>query len=125
MNIGERLTEIRKSHGYTRQKLADELGIPYTTIRNYEKGTREPGHSYLIQIADKFNVSTDYILGLEREKSPEAAYTAPEDRLITLDESNELLVKLGYIKPGEELSNDDLAFLTHLVGLLDTWFERR
>jgi hypothetical protein len=31
---------------------------------------------------------------------------------------------MGYIREGEQLSDDDLAFLTHVMGLLDAWFSR-
>lgn len=76
MNIGERLVKIREEYGYTRKRLADELNRPYRTITNYENGEREPGHDYIIEIAKKFGVSTDYILGLsstpdlQTKKSP-------------------------------------------------------
>ena len=68
MTIGERLVAIREQHGYTRKKLAEELGKPYATITKYETGEREPGHSYLIEIAHKFGVTTDYILGVDKTK---------------------------------------------------------
>jgi len=76
VNIGERLVKIREEYGYTRKRLADELNRPYRTITNYENGEREPGHDYIIEIAKKFGVSTDYILGLsstpdlQTKKSP-------------------------------------------------------
>ena len=76
MNIGERLAKIREDYGYTRKRLAEELNRPYRTITNYENGAREPGHDYIIKIARKFGVSTDYILGLsntpdqQEKKSP-------------------------------------------------------
>lgn len=75
MTIGERLVAIREQHGYTRKKLAEELGKPYATITKYETGEREPGHSYLIEIAHKFGVTTDYILGVDKTKIA-PAYTA-------------------------------------------------
>ena len=65
MTCAERLIEVRKKNGYTRKMLADELGIPYKTISNYETGEREPGHSYIIKVAQKFGVTTDYILGMD------------------------------------------------------------
>ncbi len=71
MGVPERLVEIREKHGYTRKRLADELGRPYRTITNYETGEREPGHSYIVEIAKKFGVTTDYILGAS--SSPTAA----------------------------------------------------
>lgn len=64
MGIPERLVEIREKNGYTRKRLSDELGRPYRTITKYETGEREPGHSYIVEIARKFGVSTDYILGV-------------------------------------------------------------
>lgn len=69
MTFGERLTELRISAGYTkRNEFADKLGIPSTTLRNYETDVREPGHTFLKQISEFFNVSVDYLLGLTDEK---------------------------------------------------------
>lgn len=69
MTFGERLTELRTSAGYTkRNEFADKLGIPSTTLRNYETDVREPGHTFLKQISEFFNVSVDYLLGLTNEK---------------------------------------------------------
>lgn len=69
MTFGERLTELRKENGYnTRNEFADKLGIPSTTLRNYETDAREPGHTFLKQISEMFNVSVDYLLCLTDEK---------------------------------------------------------
>lgn len=69
MTFGERLTELRKEHGYsTRNEFADKLGIPSTTLRNYETDVREPGHTFLKQISEFFNVSVDYLLCLTDDK---------------------------------------------------------
>ncbi len=45
-----------------RQAAAD-LGMPYTTYVNYEKGAREPNSETLILLADYFRTSIDYMLG--------------------------------------------------------------
>lgn len=65
MEFGERIKQIREDRGVSRKELAEELGIPYTTLRNYEMGTREPGHKTLVELAKIFNVSCDYLLGIE------------------------------------------------------------
>ena len=78
MGIPERLVEIREAHGYTRKRLAEELGRPYATITKYETGEREPGYTYIIEIAKKFGVTTDYILGIE--KTPTSAETDAGDQ---------------------------------------------
>lgn len=71
--IRERLVEAREFCGYNRKDFAAELGIPYRTITNYENGSREPGSDYLLKVADKCGVTTDWLLGLSdsaRENSP-------------------------------------------------------
>lgn len=129
MGIPERLVEVRERNGYTRKRLAEELGKPYATITKYENGEREAGSGYLISIAEKFNVTTDYLLGIEDDqseetkKSPDPAEAETEE--VSLEETDRLLVALGLTKEGEQLSDDDLAFVGHIVGLLDTWFRKR
>lgn len=69
MSFGDRLTQLRKENGYnTRNEFAEKLGIPNTTLRNYETGAREPGHTFLKQISELFNVSVDYLLCLTDNK---------------------------------------------------------
>ena len=45
------------------KEAALKLGIPYTTYVNYEKGAREPNSEMLIEIANFYNTSIDYLLG--------------------------------------------------------------
>lgn len=68
MDFGERLINVRKEHGYTRESFAKALGISKYTLRNYELGATEPGHTFLKQISDFFHVSIDYLMGLTNEK---------------------------------------------------------
>ena len=72
MDFGESITQIRKSKGITRKEFAEQLGIPYTTLRNYETGQREPGHKLLIKMASMLSVSVDTLIGnqVKKEKSP-------------------------------------------------------
>ena len=128
MGIPERLVEVRERNGYTRKRLAEELGKPYATITKYENGEREAGSGYLISIAEKFNVTTDYLLGIEDDQSAETkkspAPAEAETEEVSLEETDRLLVALGLIKEGEQISDDDLAFVGHIVGLLDAWFRK-
>lgn len=63
-----RLKELRKSKKMSQLKLAIELHTSQNTISRYETGEREPGIRELIEIADYFNVSIDYLL--ERTDNP-------------------------------------------------------
>ena len=63
-----RLKEIRKSKGISQLKMAMDLNTNQNTISRYETGEREPGINELIEIADYFNISIDYLL--ERTDNP-------------------------------------------------------
>lgn len=65
MTFGERLTALREERGIKRPAFAEMLGIPYTTLRNYEKDKREPGSDTLIIMSRALNVSVDYLIGIE------------------------------------------------------------
>ncbi len=60
--FSKRLNETRKKRGVTAQQMADYLGIGLRSYRNYESGDREPSLEVLVQIADRLEVSTDYLL---------------------------------------------------------------
>lgn len=69
MTFGNRLSQLREEQGFhTRKSFAEKIGIPETTLRNYETDVREPGHTFLKQMSDFFKVSTDYLLGITEEK---------------------------------------------------------
>lgn len=120
MGIPERLVEVREKHGYTRKRLAEELGKPYATITKYENGEREAGSEYLKLIAGKFHVTTDYLLGIEKETSPAPAKAEAGE--VTREMSIQLLKALGLLDKSGNLSDDDLAFLGYIVGLLEWRF---
>ena len=129
MGIPERLVFVRKKFGYTRARLSEEIGVPYGTIAKYESGEREPGHTYIIKIADKFGVTTDYILGLEDEKTPPSP-AEPDQRengrsMVSESAVEAALVQLGFIRPGEDLSDADLKFLLGIGQILEAWFTRQ
>ena len=61
----EKLIELRKERGISQMQLAKEIKFSRTAIASWETGVREPSFDTLIMIAKYFNVSTDYLLGLE------------------------------------------------------------
>ena len=58
-----RLAELRKERKLSMAQVARDLGMPYTTYVNYEKGTREPNSETLILFANYFSASVDYLVG--------------------------------------------------------------
>ena len=64
MNFATRLKELRKSKKITQLTLALKLKTNQNTISRYESGERAPGINEIIEIADYFDVSVDYLLGV-------------------------------------------------------------
>lgn len=67
--IGNRLKELRNDKDILQKELAEKLGLTQQTISLYESNKREPDYETLHKIANFFDVSTDYILGLTNERS--------------------------------------------------------
>ena len=63
-----RIRDLREDADLTQDKLVMKLGMHKTTYTNYEQGKREPPFSFIIQLADFYGVTTDYIAG--RSNSP-------------------------------------------------------
>lgn len=72
--IKDKLKEIRENTHMNKKEFAAFIGIKYTTYNNYEMGEREPNSDFLILISKKFDVSIDYILGLQDEKDIKHSY---------------------------------------------------
>lgn len=77
----ERLVQAREFIGYNRKSFADALGMSYRTVTNYENGSREPGHDYLIKVADFCGCTTDWLLGLSDDPRNNAPHESEEDLL--------------------------------------------
>ena len=76
----ERLRYLRKLHALSMKELGSLLGLAESTISLYEKGKRQPDNETLVKIAEYFNVSVDYLLGRENEKTPPAAELTEDER---------------------------------------------
>lgn len=61
--FGERLRTLRLKHGMTQQALADKLCTERTTITGWELKGKEPDFDFVVDIADVFGVSIDYLFG--------------------------------------------------------------
>ena len=62
--FSKRLTLLRKAKGLSQRQVAGHLEISQPLLSHYEKGVREPNFAFLAQVANYYDVSTDYLLGL-------------------------------------------------------------
>ena len=65
-----RLRDLREDNDYTQQQIADHLFMTRNVYRRYELGDREIPVWALIQLADLYKTSTDYILGRTDRREP-------------------------------------------------------
>lgn len=63
--FGERLKELRLENGIGQVKLSKDLNVSKGIICLWENGLREPKLSNLVSLAQYFQVSIDYLAGLE------------------------------------------------------------
>lgn len=61
----DNLKMLRKERGIGQAQLANTIGVSKGIISLWENGLREPNMSSLIALATYFNVSIDYLVGLE------------------------------------------------------------
>ena len=90
VDFGNKLKELRTQSGLTQQELTVKLGVTKSVVSYYELQERYPSPEILMRIAREFSVSTDYLLGIQSEK--------------TLDVS--------------ELDDEDIRLLIHVIDVL-------
>lgn len=124
MAFNIKLKEIMDSRKMKGAELARLTGLSEAIISEYLKGKKEPRGKQSVAIASVLNVSLDELWETEFYKKNNAPAEKQEQSSgnISLEESNRLLAALGFIKEGEQLSDNDLAFLANIIGLLDNWF---
>ena len=64
----ERIRNLREDLDMSQQDLAKILNISQRTLSHYELGTRDSPLKMLIDLADYYQCSTDYILGRTDKK---------------------------------------------------------
>lgn len=68
--IGKRINSLLERDDVTQYRLAQILGLTESAISKVRNASNAPALDTLIDIADHFNVSTDYLLGRTDDASP-------------------------------------------------------
>ena len=61
IKIGATLQTLRKSYGYTQEKLAEEIEVSTRYIGDIEQDKAKPSYEILIKICNLYNISLDKI----------------------------------------------------------------
>ena len=134
IRIAEVLMARSKAKKYSTEDVSKLLLANYAikisakTLYSYETGHRQPDADLLMALCEIYGIEN--IMEAFREPESETTKTPTSEEpeagdKVSIEETNALLVSLGYIKPGEDLSDRDLRFLSGIVELLDAWFAER
>lgn len=63
--VGKRIKALRKAANITQEELAKQLFLSRSCIANYEVSKRNPDIVIVQRVADHFNVTLNYLMGLE------------------------------------------------------------
>lgn len=107
MSLHERLRECRVKKGVSVEEVAVKVGVAKRTYQGYERGERDISTVTLYKICQFLDVSADYLLGVEDEKSP------------PLTESEELREKIVSMTESFDVNQlkDIIKFVNYLIWL--------
>jgi transcriptional regulator with XRE-family HTH domain len=82
--LPKRLRELRKENKYTQEEMAKKLGVTTSAYGFYEQGRIVPDTLKILELANMFNVTTDYLLGLSEDKKPIEDITERQKKAIRM-----------------------------------------
>lgn len=101
--LSMRLKQVRETLKMSQSDFSESIGLKQQTYSAYEKGINKPPIDILINIAEKYNVSIDWLCGFSNLKKKEI-------RLDTYADVLHLLFELGFLD-GVDLGEDFSKFI--------------
>ena len=82
VSVGQKIRHIRETMGLSRPKFAELLGVPPTTLKNYELGYREVGGAFLVALAHQGQLHKFTLWLLSDKIAPEIGQISPAEYVI-------------------------------------------
>ena len=73
LTMGQIIKNLRKGQGFTQEELAERLGVTYQAISKWENDSGMPDISQIVPLATIFDVSTDFLFGIDHTSETEDA----------------------------------------------------
>jgi transcriptional regulator with XRE-family HTH domain len=70
INLNLRIRDLREDNDLTQKQIADFLMCDQSLYSKYERGERETPLLLVVKLANYYDVSVDYLIGLTDEKNP-------------------------------------------------------
>ena len=77
--IADRIKSLREKQNKTQSELAKELGITRSSVNAWEMGISVPSTQYIVELANIFHISTDYLLGVNTTATINVSGLTDED----------------------------------------------
>ena len=68
MDYRVRMRNLREDNDMTQKEIASVLGTSQTMYARYERGANELPIRHLVRLAEYYNVTTYFLLGLSKDK---------------------------------------------------------
>lgn len=65
--FGDRLRVLRKMKDLKQEDVGELIGVSGSAVGSYERNTREPSLEMVGKLAESFNVTADYLIGITDE----------------------------------------------------------
>jgi len=88
--IAEKIKDLREKLDLTQSALAKQLGITRSSVNAWELGISVPSTQYIVELANIFHVSTDYLLGVEHSATVSVEGLTEKDVQLVCDIINHL-----------------------------------
>lgn len=63
LDIGSKITQLRKAKGWSQEDLAKKINSSRVMVGNYERNTNTPSIDVIIKMARTFEVTVDFLIG--------------------------------------------------------------
>lgn len=108
--LGQRIKSLRFTLGKSQKEFAEFLGIPQPSMSAYENGKNSPTIDVVMDIADKCNVSLDWLCGRDEKKQIGSLSDIADFFFQFLCETNEIGCKIevhDHIENGLDIEEAD------------------
>lgn len=113
--MNNKIREERKNRGLSLKELSGILSIPYSSLSQYERGERQPKNAVWEKLANFFEVSIPYIMGLSSERNDSAAENSKKlaEHLAQSKEIDDIAETMKII-----IKNGDAELAKKIVGII-------
>lgn len=131
--FGKRIRSIRQNAECSQKEFCTVLDIPQSTLSAYETDRMQPTVSTLINIATKFNVSLDWLCGIDKTNGGKyidsksiglRIRTLRLERNLTQTDFAKMITRILDVSASYILGNDDTVLSSQLPKFPQTFYEK-